>query len=329
MFLGIIGSLAGAALGVGVQGALPPILAEMLSSDLLHQLKFSHNLTMASLLPILKGVALGILTTLLFTLWPLLGIRDIQPALIFQRAALSGDSDQGLAHPSRRADWRRWLGLADRLRFLTAMGIAVGLAGLAIWQAGSWKVGLIFIGALAAAVALLLFAALAVVRVMKLVRGPRSLIIRQAISNLHRPGSQATPVMVAVGIGVMVIVSVSLLERSLLRQVEESRPADAPTFFFIDIQPDQKDAFMSLIRARTTDPNPQATPIVRSRLHALNGQPVESILESDQETGGKRDRRKKWFFTRGYALTFLPQLPKGNAITTGTWWAPGELPAKP
>lgn len=329
MFLGVIGSLAGAALGVGVQGALPPILAEMLSSDLLHQLKFSHTLTMASLLPILKGVALGILTTLLFTLWPLLGVRDIQPALMFQRAALSGDSGQGLAHPSRRADWRRWLGVADRLRFMTVMGIAVGLAGLAIWQAGSWKVGLIFIGALAAAVVLLLFAALAVVRVMKLVRGPRSLIIRQAISNLHRPGSQATPVMVALGIAVMVIVSVSLLERSLLRQVEESRPADAPTFFFIDIQPDQKDAFMSLIRARTTDPNAQATPIVRSRLHALNGQSIASILESDRETIGKRDRRKKWFFTRDYALTFLPQLPKGNAITKGTWWAPGELPGKP
>ncbi len=319
LLLGAIGSLAGAALGAGVQHALPPLVTGLFGADLIAQLDVSGALSAASVLPVLKGVALGILTTLLFALWPLLGIREIGPARIFRRDLPAAEAT---------GPWQR-LWLSDRVRVLTALGIAAGLAGLAVWQAGNWRIGLLFIGALAVAVAVLTLAAWLLVRTIRKLPAPRSVAARHAIGNLHRPGSQAVGVMVSVGIGVMVIVAVSLLEQALVDQVGESRPVDSPSFFFIDIQPDQRDAFLHLLRERTQDPAPETTPLVRSRLHAINGKSVAIEEDGGQTSGRKEERRKNWYLTREYVLTFLQDLPKDNKVIKGDWWKPGQLFPKP
>ncbi|MGH7259366.1 MAG: ABC transporter permease [Nitrospiraceae bacterium] len=321
LLLGAIGSLAGAALGAGVQHALPPLVTGLFGADLMAQLDVSSAPSVASVLPVLKGVALGILTTLLFALWPLLGIREIGPARIFRRDVPAADE---AAWP-----WQQRLGLSDRVRMLAALGIAAGLAGLAIWQAGNWRIGLLFIGALAAAVTVLTLAAWLLVRAIRRLPAPRSVAARHAIGNLHRPGSQAVGVMVSVGIGVMVIVAVSLLEQALVDQVGESRPVDSPSFFFIDIQPDQRDAFLRLLRERTQDPAPETTPLVRSRLHTINGKSVAVEENGEQTPGRKEDRRKNWYLTREYVLTFLRDLPKDNRVIKGAWWKPGQAFPKP
>ncbi|MBI5777811.1 MAG: ABC transporter permease, partial [Nitrospirae bacterium] len=282
LLLGAIGSVAGAALGAGLQHALPPLVTGLFGADLMTQLDFSGSFSPSSILPMLKGIALGILTTLLFTLWPLLGIREISPARIFRRDVQTIEAAQ---------TWRQRFGFSDRVRMLTAFGIAAGLAGLAIWQAGNWRIGLLFVSALAVAVILLTLSASLLVRAIKTIPGHRSVAVRHAIGNLHRPGSQAVGVMVSVGIGVMVIVAVSLLEQTLVNQVGESRPVDSPSFFFIDIQPDQKDALLRLLRERTQDPSPETTPLVRSRLHAINGRPVATAEETERPSDKQQDRR--------------------------------------
>jgi putative ABC transport system permease protein len=320
LLLGTIGSVAGLTLGAGLQHALPPLVISLFGTDLMTQLDFSGAFSLSSILPMLKGIVLGILTTLLFTLWPLLGIREINPARIFRHDVQAVETAQ---------TWRQRLGVFDRVRMLTAFGIAAGLAGLTIWQAGNWRIGLLFIGALAAAVTLLTFAAHLLVRTIKAIPGPRSVAVRHAIGNLHRPGSQAVGVMVSIGIGVMVIVAVSLLEHALVNQVGENRPVNSPSFFFIDIQPDQKEALLHLLRERTHDPSPETTPLVRSRLHAINGQPVAIAEETERPSDKQQDRRKNWYLTREYVLTFLHDLPKDNAVIKGEWWKPGQVFTKP
>ena len=129
-----------------------------------------------------------------------------------------------------------------------------------------------------------------------------------------------------------VIVTVSLVEQALLRQVGESRPVDAPTFFFIDLQPDQTEGFATLIAERTGGRRPEMTPLVRSRLHALNGEEVKVEEERDQDERRdetKEERRKQWYLSREYVLTFLDELPKGNEIVSGAWWQPGQRLATP
>lgn len=322
--LGFLGSLAGMLLGIGLQRVLPPLLAGVFVSDLLDQLGGSVELSSASIGPLLKGGALGLLTTLLFTLWPLLRIREIKPAAIFRRDVESAPSDVAAQTLSWRARW----GLDDRLNLLTAVAIVAGLGGLSIWQAGSWKVGGLFMGGLILAVALLFGCARALVGGLRRLPRPASLSLRYAMGNIARPGGHTAGTLVAIGMSVIVIVTVALVEQALLHQVGETRPVDAPTFFFIDVQPDQQEGFGKLVRAQTGGRSPELTPLVRSRLHAVNGEPVKFEEEREQEERreeGKDERRRQWYLSREYVLTFLEALPKGNEIVRGAWWKPGQV----
>jgi putative ABC transport system permease protein len=324
IFLGCIGSLAGILLGIALQRGLPPLAAALFASDLLEQLGVSSELSQSSIWPLLKGALLGLLSTLLFTLWPLLKIRDIHPGVIFRRDAEQATVE--LETPQSRW-WVRW-GLTDRWNVGTAGVIILGLCALSLWQAGSWSIGLLFIGAISLAIAALFVCARMFVRGLAWAPMPRVLSLRYALGNVVRPGSQATGIMVAIGIGVMAIVTVSLVEQALLQQIQENRPADAPTFFFIDIQPDQAKEFVSLVDQQIGRARPELTPLVRSRLHAIDGHVVtaeEGMEKDDKRTEGKEERGKQWYLTREYVLTFLEQLPKDNQLVKGAWWKPGQV----
>jgi len=329
IFLGSVGSLAGILLGIGLQRGLPPLMAALFVSDLLEQLGISSELSWSSVWPLMKGAALGLLSTLLFTLWPLLKIRDIHPGAIFRR-----DAEQAtVEHETPPSQWWVTWGLAYRWNVGTAGGIIFGLCALSVWQAGSWSIGFLFLGALSLAITVLFVCARVFVRGLAWVPMPRVLSLRYALGNVVRPGSQATGIMVAIGIGVMVIVTVSLVEQAVLRQVQENRPADSPTFFFIDIQPDQAKEFVSLLARQADRARPELTPLVRSRLHAIDGHVVKSeeegVERDDKRTAGKEARGKQWYLTREYVLTFLDQLPKDNQLVKGEWWKPGQVFSTP
>ncbi len=327
LMLGSCGSLVGLVIGVLLQRGLPWMFAALLESDLLRQLGFSTDLSIASLIPLGKGLALGLLSTLLFVLWPLLTIRDIKPAMILRREVVVSGSVTG---PSW---WSRWRGI-DRVKGLASVGIGLGLVLLSIWQAGSLKLGLLFIGGFAVAVLALGGTASAVLFLLRKWPKPTSFSLRQAVGNLVRPGSQAVSVTIAIGIGVMVVVTVSLVERALLSQVGDSRPTNAPTFFFIDIQPDQADSFTRLLRDGPGNLVPELTPLVRSRLSALKGERIvlDAMSEADERSGNhleREERRRRWYLGREYVLTYLQDLPKDNEIVSGRWWRPGEISPNP
>ena len=326
--LGVVGSVAGMLLGILLQRVLPPMLAGAFVSDLLEQVGASTELSSASIGPLVKGGALGLLTTVLFSLWPLLRVREIAPAAIFRRE-VGQDGGESVS----RVSWRVNVGLHDRFGLTTACALILGLVALSIWQAGSWRVGGWYIGGVAMAILTLLVCARLLVALLRLMPKPRSISLRYAMGNVLRPGGHTAGILVAIGLSVMVIVTVSLVERALLRQVGESRPVDAPTFFFIDLQPDQTAAFAKLIAERTGGRMPEITPLVRSRLHAVNGAEVKVEEERDQEDrreeGSKEERRKQWYLSREYVLTFLDQLPKGNEIVHGVWWQKGQHFAVP
>lgn len=326
--LGLLATVAGMLLGIVLQQILPPLLADVFVTGLLEQVGVSSDLSAVSVLPLLKGGALGLLATLLFTLWPLLRIREIKPAAIFRRDVES-DAWSG-TDPVR--PWRVWTGSHDRLSLSAATIIVCGLGSLSIWQAGSWKVGGLYTGGLAVAGVLLIACARSLIRGVRKLPRPPSMSLRYAMGNLVRPGGHTTGILIAIGMSVMVIATVSLIEQALLRQVGETRPVDAPTFFFIDIQPDQADGFSQLVRQQTDGHVPEITPLVRARLHAVNGEAVKIEEEREPEERqeeSKEERRKQWYLSREYVLTYLDQLPKGNEIVQGTWWEKGGNVPKP
>jgi putative ABC transport system permease protein len=286
VILGLLGSAAGALLGMGLQLALPPLLRQWLPVELEFHPAF---------VPIARGIAMGILTTILFALWPLLEIRLVRPNLILRQEV----NQEPLGSPGIGV----WLATAP---------LALALAGLTLWQANSWRTAGLFIGALLLALGLLQATAWVIVRAVRRLPRWRPLIWRQALANLYRPGSQTKTAIVSVGVGVMVILAVQLLERNMLWEIGQNIPTDAPSFFFIDIQPDQHDAFARLLMEKGYG-DARLTPLVRSRLSAVNGEPVRPETYEKREHG--------WYFTREYVLTYQNELPKGNVLMKGDWWA--------
>jgi putative ABC transport system permease protein len=326
--LGLLGSLAGMASGVLLQRILPPLVTDVFDSEILVQLGVSLDLSTVSIMPLMKGGLLGLLATLLFTLWPLLGVRTIKPAAMFRREV---DIPGGTA--TTPCWWRR-LGLNDGLKVATASGLLVGFAGLSIWQAGSWKIGILFLGGVLIAALMLTVCAGGLIRGVARLPRLRSLTLRYAVGNVGRPGGQTVGIIVAIGLSMTLIVTVSLVEQALLRQVGETRPVDAPTFFFIDIQADQRESFAQLIHRQAGGTRPELTPLVRSRLRAVNGNPVTPEEEHEPEDRrdegkDKEERRRQWYLSREYVLTYLDHLPKGNEITKGRWWDADREREKP
>lgn len=289
--LAALGGFAGAVLGAIGHGLLARLAAPWLPF---------HLETAAGPWPYARGLAMGVLTALLFSLWPLLQVARQSPAAVFRREVAPTRTDR-------------------RAAVAVAVVLGLGLWGLAWWQAGNVRVAALFAGSLLAASVILAAAARGVARLARAAPSPRGLAWRRGLANLHRPGSRTTTVMVSLGAGVTVVLAVALVERAVRGELLGHIPRDAPSVFFIDIQPDQRDGFARVLAARSVPA--ELVPVVRSRLAAIDGRPVGP----EGRPGTKPEDR--WYFTREYVLTFAERVPRDNAITAGRWWA--GVPAAP
>jgi putative ABC transport system permease protein len=289
LVLGGLGSLGGLVLAALVTRLLAPVLASLLPFEL------GLGLAPGA---VATGLLVGLLTTLLCALWPLLGARRVPPAILLRHP---------VATPGAPRPRRPWL---------AALVIAGGLAGLALWQAGSLRIGGIFVAAALGAVLLLAALGWGARRLARRLPRPPSVAWRYGLAALDRPGSQAVGVAVALGIGVMLLVAVALLERGLARQLDHESRREAPSFFFVDVQADQTDALARAVAAVPGAPSPALIPVVRARLAAVNGEPVTRARWAGREDA--------WRVTREYVLTQAAEPPRGTVIARGRWWAPGD-----
>jgi len=140
----------------------------------------------------------------------------------------------------------------------------------------------------------------------------RSLILRYGIGNLSRPGRQIVTIILSIGIGVTILLTLAQVERNLLSQLQQNVPQDAPGLFFIDLQPDQKPPFENLMKQWDLKKPLELTPLVRSRLYAVDGKAVSEMQTENRPDG--------WYFTREYVLTFQRDLPDHNIVQRGKWW---------
>jgi putative ABC transport system permease protein len=287
----LLAGLVGAALGVAVQ----PVLAATLAGLVPFALETEPNVATLA-----RAIVMGLVMTLLCTWAPLAAVRAVPPWLILRT---------DVEPASRRG--RGWTTLAP---------VGLGLAALALWQAGSLRTGGIFVGAsLAALLALLGLARGMVVVARRLPRG-RGLAWRHGLAALQRPGGHAPRVVVALGMAVMLLVAVALLESVLGHQIDHEQQRQAPSFFFLDVQPDQREPFRSLVERETGAP-PVLTPVVRARLAALDGEPLTRQVVDRHRARGQEDT---WYFTREYVLTWAAEPPAGNVLTRGRWWTAAE-----
>jgi putative ABC transport system permease protein len=291
--LGAMGSLLGLGLAWGVTAALPRLLGERIPFNL------QFGLTWEA---VLQGLGIGLLIALLFSLLPLLQIRQIKPILVLR----SDDPPRG-----RRIDWER---------LLVGTLVLGGLLGLAGWQAGSWKIGTIFlVGLMTVTLVLSLTASL----LMKGLRGLRwipSFPLRQGVNSLYRPGNQTRVILMAVGLGIFLAVSVRSLQINLRDEfVLDLRNLQAD-LYLIDIQRDQQQGIAQIV-AEATGTQPEIIPTIRTRIAAINGQPVsgERPLPTAQNQG---------LLGREYVVTYRDFLEPNERLLEGVLWK-GAATAEP
>lgn len=303
VFLGCLGSVVGVALGVGLQRLLPVLFGELIPLAVGSRV---------DVLPLSKGMLLGTLTTLCFVLWPLLTIRSIPPAIVFRREVDQERASVSAGYHFRRMKETLMKFVQDRHRLGTALLMGCGLTVLSVWQARSLTLGFLFIVAFGAALLFIQFGVWVLLHGLRKIPRSRSFAVRHAMGNVQRPGNYTLGMAVAIGVGVMVIVTVALVKSSLLVALGERIPEDAPTFFFIDVQPDQRERFERVMQREARTAPYRLTPVVRSRLSAIDGR----AIHPDEH----KDKRNGWYFTREYVLTALSELPRDNIVAKGRWW---------
>jgi putative ABC transport system permease protein len=243
----------------------------------------------------LQGIALGLLVCLLFSALPLLRVRHIRPNTLLRDL---DDASPG----ARRFDLVRWAATA---------AVVCGLVLVASWQAASFRVGAFFLGGLLATAGALYLAAWLLIKVVRRARGVRSFALRHAISSLHRPGNQTRTVVMAVGLGVFLILTIRALQTNLLYEFDPASRGRLPSMYLIDVRPEQRDGVAHLVE-RATGERAAAVPTVRARITAINGRAVD--LDS-RETRQERGR-----LGREYVVTYRPHLEANEEIVAGRFW---------
>ncbi len=221
----------GIAIGLAV-GAAAPWLVQYLGGDLL---PVALRLRLYPL-PLLLATAFGLMTALGFSLWPLARARGVSPGSLFRSAAVPARTRL------RLADW-----------VATAL-VAASLAALALASASDKRLAGWFLLAVGLALGAYRAAGLLIMAAARRIGRPRRPWLRLAVTNLYRPGAPTASVVLSLGMGLTVLVAVALVEGSLSRELGGRIAEGAPSFFFIDIQPDQAAAFDALVKASPARP---------------------------------------------------------------------------
>jgi putative ABC transport system permease protein len=284
--LALVGSIAGAAIGLFVQKALPALLGDFVPVDV----AFHPSWAAAAV-----GTVMGLWVAVAFALLPLLEVRRVPPL-----AALRQDAS---ARPGGR-DW--W-----RIGTLAALGLTIVL--LSIWQARSLRTGIIFAVAVLVVLALLRLAAVLLMRVARGLAPTLPFSARQGILNLRRPSNQTSTVILAIGFGAFLLATVLLVQHTLLRTLDVSSPSSAnANMVFFDIQPSQLAGTDSMLAAAGIAASP-SVPIVPMRIASVRGIAI-STLQADTLREGR------WALRREYRSTWRDTMVASEKLVAGRWW---------
>ncbi|WP_064696575.1 ABC transporter permease [Rhizobium aegyptiacum] len=281
-------ALGGIAAGL-VIGALSPIFAAQFLAQ------FLPVSTAPALYPgaLLLASLFGILTTLAFAILPLGHAREVPATALFR--------EQGF-EARHLPSWPY---------VLLATLFMAALAGLAILTAYDRFIAVVFVGAIIFAFVVLRLVAALIAWLAR--RSPRvnSPALRLAIGNIHRPGALTPSVVLSLGLGLALLVTLTLIDGNLRRQLTGRMNEGAPNFFFVDIQSAEVDAFRNLVQSQAPEGKLMEVPMLRGRIIAFNGEDVSKL---NVPAAGR------WVLNGDRGITYADTLPENAALSEGSWW---------
>lgn len=240
------------------------------------------------------GLVYGLLTALAFALWPLGRAHDVPPTALFRDIVAAGSK------------WPR-----KRYLFATALTVVV-LASIAILLAYDKRIATIYIAASAGAFVLLVIVARIIMWLAKRLPPVRSTELRLAIANIHRPGALTPSVVLSLGLGLSLLVALTLIDGNLRRELTATIAGEAPSFFFVDIQSHERDAFETLLREEAPNADLQSVPMLRGRIVSLNGISSDDFVPAQEGSD--------WVLRGDRGITYEATLPPNSELATGEWW---------
>jgi putative ABC transport system permease protein len=304
--IGLVGATVGAALGVGAQFALPPLLQDYLPPGVV--VAFAPR---AALL----GLAIGVWVALVFSLRPLLALRRVSPL-----QALRRDADAVVLRKVRR----------DSSAAVVTFAAVASIFMMTLSRANRWQDGVGFGVAIFAAIgAIWLVAAVLIAGARRSVRPGWPFVLRQAVASLHRPGNQTRAVVLSLGFGVFLMSTLYQAKTNILSQLNARITQLHANVAFFDIQGDQAAGVDSIVRA-ARDVLEQRIPIVTVRIAAINGRPADSLIAEanaasaafDGGRGGRGGRGR--VFSRDWRATYSDTLDSFETIAAGSWFGTSE-----
>lgn len=284
----------GIAIGLVIGAFVPWALRDVIAENFPVALRISvHPLGLA------LAAAYGFLIALAFSLWPIGRARAVPAGALFRDV---------VAPAGGRPDLRTVLATGSTLILLTALVLAT--AGQLVFSAGfaaGAVAAFILLGAAARGLAAL---ARRIARIDWVRRRPT---LRLALANITRPGAATVSVVLSLGLGLTILVTIAQVEADFRREVEHDLPAEAPAFFFVDIQKAEGQAFHDAIAGIPGVEKVEMVPSLRGRIVAARGLPAEKAVV---------DRRHDWVLAGDRGLTYSAALPPGSQIIAGNWWPP-------
>jgi len=279
----LVAALAGSLLGFGAQELLTRVLGDLVRADL----------PPPTLAPAVLGGATALAILVGFALPPMLQLKRVPPARVLRR---------NLEPPP--------------LRYSISYGLAVAaLLGVLYWLVRDTRlVGYVAAG-IAVTLAVLYGAGFLLVWLAGRLRGAVGVAWRYGVANLARRGRESVVQVVAFGLGLMVLLLLAVVRNDLLRDWRASLPADTPNFFMINIPATDTQDFVAFIEGHGL-PEPQLFPMIRSRMTAINGKPIEEIAP-------KSDRGHEWA-EREQNLSWADMPQVDNKIVAGRWWSAAD-----
>jgi len=239
------------------------------------------------------SIAYGLLTALTFAMWPLGRAHDISVSMLFR--------DQVAAE-------RAW----PRRRYViaTALIIAV-LAALAILAAYDRRLAIMFVVSAAVIFLALRLVAMLTMALARRLPRQRSTLMRLAVTNIYRPGALTPSVVLSLGLGLSLLVTLVEIDSNLHRQFAAALPEKAPSFFFIDIPSADAERFDAFVRGRTPGSVLERVPMLRGRIIAAAGIKAENL---------KPGEGSAWVLRGDRGITYAAALPAGSRLVAGDWW---------
>ena len=239
------------------------------------------------------GALYGLLTAFTFAVAPLGRAHDLPVSQLF-RALVEG----GPARP--------------RLRYFVAAALgAVALGGTAIVASPQRTVAIVVVVATALALSALRLVAAGAMTLARRAPRARSVVWRMAIANLHRPGALTPSVVLSLGLGLAVLVALTLVDSNLRGQLQHTTPGETPTFYFLDVPKADIDAFRRFLNLEAPRAKVVEAPMMRGRIVKIGDVLAENVKAKDSVA---------WVLEGDRGVTFASTPPEGSDVVAGRWW---------